>query len=64
MREAGYSYDGGENIEGIYFTGAEYNGEKTEIFAYLGVPETQKPADGYPAMVLVHGGWVRRMRIG
>ena len=56
VREAGYSYNGGENIEGIYFTGAEYNGEKTEIFAYLGVPETQKPADGYPAMVLVHGG--------
>lgn len=35
---------------------AEYNGENTEVFAYIGVPETERPANGYPAMVLVHGG--------
>lgn len=54
--DAGYTYAGNENIKGIYFEGAEYNGEATKIFAFVGVPETEKPTNGYPAMVLVHGG--------
>ena len=54
--DAGYTYAGNENIKGIYFEGAEYNGEATKIFAFVGVPETEEPTNGYPAMVLVHGG--------
>ena len=54
--DAGYTYANNDNIKGIYFTGAEYNGEATKIFAYIGVPETEMPENGYPAMVLVHGG--------
>lgn len=56
VRDAGYTYDGNENIKAVYFEGAQYNGENTEIFAYIGTPETEMPAGGYPAVVLVHGG--------
>ena len=56
VEDAGYCYNNNENIKAIYFDGAEYNEAATKIFAYIGVPETEKPANGYPAMVLVHGG--------
>jgi len=56
VEDAGYNYGNNENIKGIYFKGANYNGEQTNVFAYIGVPTTEKPANGYPAMVLVHGG--------
>lgn len=54
--DAGYNYNGNDNIKGIYFTGADYNGAATKVFAYIGIPETEMPENGYPAMVLVHGG--------
>lgn len=54
--ETGYYYNGNENIKGIYFEGAEYNGIPTNVFAFVGIPVTEKPENGYPAMVLVHGG--------
>lgn len=56
VEDAGYTYAGSDNIKGIFFEGVEYNGAKTKIFAFIGVPKTEKPANGYPAMVLVHGG--------
>ena len=56
LEDAGYCYQNNENIQAVYFEGAEYNGAPTKIFAYIGTPETEKPAQGYPAMVLVHGG--------
>ena len=56
VTDAGYTYSGNDNIKAIYFEGAEYNGEPTKIFAYYGIPETEMPENGYPAMVLVHGG--------
>lgn len=54
--DAGYTYAQDENIKALYFTGAAYHGEQTRVFAYMGTPSTPKPAAGYPAVVLVHGG--------
>lgn len=55
VTDAGYTY-GGDNIKAIFFEGVEYNGKPTKIFAYYGIPETEMPENGYPAMVLLHGG--------
>lgn len=44
------------NIKAIKFDSIDYNDNKTEIFAYFGYPQTKAPKEGYPAMVLVHGG--------
>lgn len=43
--------------EAFVFQSAPY-GEKSEtwVFAAIGVPTSPKPAQGYPAVVLVHGG--------
>ncbi len=41
-------------IKAITYDGAELNGKKTKIFAYLGFPENT--SSKVPAVVLVHGG--------
>ena len=47
----------GENIQTFKFRSAPYgNKENTWVFAAVGVPTSEKPKDGYPAIVLVHGG--------
>lgn len=53
-----------EGIKAITYDGAELNGKKTKIFAYLGFPDVVPSK--VPAVVLVHGGggapylrWVR-----
>ncbi|MBD0405192.1 acetylxylan esterase [Flammeovirga sp. EKP202] len=53
-------------LKSIFYSGVEYNGKPTKVYAYYGYPKTKKPSDGYPAVVLVHGGggtaiaeWVR-----
>lgn len=50
----------GENITGFYFKGASYLGkEETWVFAAIGLPNQEQykmPANGYPALILVHGG--------
>ena len=51
-----YYYSGNSNIKGIWFKGAEYNNKATKIFAWVGFPKEEAPANGYPAVVLVHGG--------
>ena len=49
--------DLGENIEAFKFQSAPYgNLQNTWVFAAIGMPETEKPKDGYPAIVLIHGG--------
>lgn len=40
----------------LFYTGEEYKGESTEIFAYLGIPDGKAPSGGFPAVVLCHGG--------
>jgi hypothetical protein len=57
------------NIQSISFQNEPYLGKPTEVFAWLGIPES--PAKRVPGMVLIHGGggkafrqwvemWVRR----
>ncbi|MBQ9736339.1 MAG: prolyl oligopeptidase family serine peptidase [Clostridia bacterium] len=55
------------HIQAISFDGLDYNGKKTRIFAYLGLPEGASAETPVPAVVLIHGGggnaymeWVRR----
>ena len=47
----------GGTIQTFKFRSAPY-GDKasTWVFAAVGIPTTEKPKDGYPAVVLVHGG--------
>ncbi len=41
----------------LKFSSAKYQAKtQTWVFAAIGVPTTEKPKDGYPAVVLVHGG--------
>ena len=42
--------------KGILFNGMEYQGLPTQVFAYLGIPESATPENPVPAIVLVHGG--------
>jgi dienelactone hydrolase len=43
-------------IRPILYRGAVYRGASTEVFAWLGLPEGSPPANGWPAVVCVHGG--------
>ncbi len=42
--------------QAIFFASVPYLGKGTTTFAYLGTPDAEKPANGFPAIVLVHGG--------
>ncbi|MFA7159976.1 MAG: alpha/beta fold hydrolase, partial [Kiritimatiellia bacterium] len=42
------------NIQSISFQNEPYLGKRTEVFAWLGIPES--PAKKAPGMVLIHGG--------
>ena len=47
----------GENIQTFKFRSAPYgNKENTWVFAAIGIPTSEMPENGYPAIVLVHGG--------
>ncbi len=53
-------------IKAITYDGFEYEGKKTKIFAYIGMPAGASENNPVPAVVLVHGGgghpyleWVR-----
>ena len=46
--------DATPNLKPILYTGPDYQGKPTEVFAWLGLPE--KRAGKVPAVVLVHGG--------
>lgn len=52
--DVGLNY--GDNIKAIMYDGQQYNGQTTNIFAFLGIPTSPKPLDGYPAILLIHGG--------
>ncbi|MBT3381573.1 MAG: alpha/beta fold hydrolase [Lentisphaerae bacterium] len=47
------------NVEGcqaIIFEGERFKGEPVSLFAYYSTPAGAPPAEGWPAVVLVHGG--------
>lgn len=52
----GYDPAGKGNIRALTYEGAEIDGKKTKVFAYIGYPEGAKSGDKLPAVVLVHGG--------
>lgn len=43
-------------IRAVWFDGMNYGGEKTKVFAYVGVPEGASATNQVPAVVLLHGG--------
>ena len=52
-----------EGVTGLFYRGADYRGRPTDVFAWLGEPQTEK---SLPAVLLIHGGggtafpeWVR-----
>ena len=54
-----------EGIEAVYIENEPYRGNRTTVFAWMGLPEL-KQGEQCPAMVLLHGGggtafeeWVR-----
>ncbi|MFZ2654940.1 MAG: acetylxylan esterase, partial [Victivallales bacterium] len=57
----GFEYPG---VKALFYEGMPYNGRRTRVFAWYGVPDNAKGK--VPAMVLVHGGggtafadWIR-----
>ncbi len=46
------TYDVGK-IKAFFYESVDYQGEPKRVFAYIGIPDSEKPV---PAMVLVHGG--------
>ncbi len=44
-------------IKAILYNGYPLaDGRPSKVFAYYGVPETTRPANGFPAVLMVHGG--------
>lgn len=41
------------SVQALFYSTLPYKGKETRAFAYIGIPESDKPL---PAMVLVHGG--------
>ncbi len=53
-------------VKAVLFDSVPYHGRKTQVFAWIGLPENASPENPVPGMVLVHGGlgtafphWVR-----
>lgn len=40
----------------ILYKGMTFDGCRNDVFAYIGYPSTPMPKDGYPGVVMVHGG--------
>lgn len=45
-----------EGVRSLYFSGVNFQGKPTRVFAFYGVPSGVKEAKKLPAMVLIHGG--------
>ncbi len=66
-----FTWDAGDEIRSLYYSGETYQGKPTRVFAYYATPETiagrtSTTQQRFPAIVLVHGGggsafpqWVR-----
>ena len=52
-RHLGCEYPG---LRPLLVEGVGPNGTNAEFFCYYALPESPKPADGFPAVLLVHGG--------
>ena len=46
---------GWQGIKALWYEGAQYQGKRTKVFAYIGYPQ-MKAGEKVPAVVLVHGG--------
>lgn len=42
-------------IQGGFYNGVLHGGKESKVFAYFGMPATETPEGGFPAVVLVHG---------
>ena len=49
-------YDYSANIKAIFYTGMDYKGNPTRVFAYIGFPTGASSSNKVPAVVCVHGG--------
>ncbi|ANQ51726.1 prolyl oligopeptidase family serine peptidase [Flammeovirga sp. MY04] len=45
-----------KGVKSIFYESIDYKGKPTKVYAYYNIPTTKKPENGYPAIVLVHGG--------
>lgn len=43
------------NTRAVFYDVPTINGKKS-VFAFIGIPKTRKPAAGFPAVLLIHGG--------
>ncbi|MCM2373946.1 alpha/beta hydrolase family protein [Aporhodopirellula aestuarii] len=45
-----------EGMTGILFSSISYRGNPVQVFAYYSAPKGTAPAEGWPAVVCIHGG--------
>ena len=45
----------GEGVSAVFYEGMPWRGERTEVFAWIGIPRAN-PGEKVPGVVLVHGG--------
>lgn len=57
------------DLKTVYFDGLDYQGNKTKVFAWVGIPDNATAQNPVPGVVLVHGGggtadrnWVTKWR--
>ena len=53
---SGFSDSHWRGLQDILFDGVPVNGVKSPVFAYVGKPDGPAPVDGFPGIVLIHGG--------
>ena len=56
FEDAGFPDSKAEGMRDILYDGVGPDGTAAKVFAYVSYPETAPGPDGYPAVVLVHGG--------
>lgn len=44
------------SVKALYYTGMQYRGKDTRVFAYMGIPASASKEHPVPAVVLIHGG--------
>lgn len=49
-------YDYSATVKAVFYTGMDYKGNKTRVFAYIGVPANASKTNKVPGVVCIHGG--------
>lgn len=56
-----------EDVKGLLYESLPYKGNKVQVFAYYSAPKGEKPKNGWPAIICLHGGggtafdtWVKK----